>query len=91
MFDVTDVFVLEPFVNDNFGHGWALNFAPIMSAHWNAAPGQEWTVPVGLGVTRTTVFAGRPISWARSITTTPSHPDAADQQLRFVLSLLYLQ
>jgi hypothetical protein len=47
----TDLFVLQPFVNYNFGQGWTVAFAPIITANWDASDGNEWTVPIGLGMT----------------------------------------
>jgi hypothetical protein len=32
-------FLLQPFVNYNFGQGWALSFAPIIVANWDQASG----------------------------------------------------
>jgi len=86
----TDVFILQPFLNYNFGKGWALNAAPVISANWNAASGQEWTVPLGFGITRTTVFSGRPMNIGAQYYYNVVRPDAgAGQQLRFTISLLY--
>jgi hypothetical protein len=41
----TNLFVLQPFVNYNFAEGWAVAFAPLITANWDASPGNEWTVP----------------------------------------------
>ncbi len=41
--------LLQPFVNYNFGKGWYLVSAPILTADWTAAKGDQWTVPLGLG------------------------------------------
>ena len=40
-------FLLEPFVNYNFGHGWYVASAPIITDDETHA-GRKWTVPVGL-------------------------------------------
>jgi hypothetical protein len=42
-------FLIEPFVNYNFSHGWYLNSSPIMTADWHAASDNRWTVPIGGG------------------------------------------
>ena len=39
--------LLEPFFNYNFGHGWFVSSAPLITADWDRA-GRKWTVPVGL-------------------------------------------
>ena len=86
----TDLFILQPFVNYNFGHGWALASAPIISANWNAPDGQQWTVPIGLGITRTTVFNRRPMNVGFQDHYNVERPDgSAGQLLRFVIVLLY--
>jgi len=46
----------QPFVNYNFGEGWYVVSAPVITANWEAEKSSdEWTVPVGGGVGR--VFA----------------------------------
>jgi hypothetical protein len=83
-------FLLQPFVNLNFGKGWALSSVPIITANWDADSGQQWTVPVGLGIGRTTVFSGRPMLLAVHYYANVVHPDAAaSSQLRFMVVFLF--
>jgi len=42
-------FLTQPFVNYNFGGGWYVNSAPIVTAVWPALQNKAWTVPVGGG------------------------------------------
>jgi hypothetical protein len=42
-------FLMQPFVDYNFSHGWYLASSPIITADWKAAPGNKWTVPMGGG------------------------------------------
>src|ERR1700722_4092334 len=42
-------FLMQPFVDYNFSHGWYLASSPIMTADWKATSGNRWTVPVGGG------------------------------------------
>ena len=86
----TNLFVFQPAINYNFGHGWAMSFSPAITANWDASSGNEWTVPLGLGVTRTTVFSGRPINVGMQYFINAVRPDgSAQRQLRFSMSLLY--
>jgi hypothetical protein len=86
----TDLFTTQPFVNYNFGRGWALGLGPVITANWNASEGNEWTVPLGLGITRTTVFNRRPMNVGIQYYYNVERPDgAAAQQLRFIIALLY--
>ena len=83
-------FLVQPFINYNFGVGWALSTAPIITANWDAPDGEQWTVPVGLGLTRTTQFQGRPMSIGVQYYHNVEHPSgAAANQLRVALSLLF--
>ncbi len=42
-------FLMQPFVNYNFSHGWYLASSPMMTADWKATSGNKWTVPIGGG------------------------------------------
>jgi hypothetical protein len=42
-------FLMQPFVDYNFSHGWYLASSPVITADWKAATGNKWTVPVGGG------------------------------------------
>jgi hypothetical protein len=69
---------------------WALSSAPILIANWNAESGQQWTVPFGLGITRTTVFSGRPIQLGIQYYHNVSRPDCSPAtQFRMIVTLLY--
>lgn len=80
----------QPFINYNFGQGWALAFAPLWTANWNAPDGEEWTVPLGIGLSKTTVFNKRPMTLGLQYYHNVDRPDGSyDNQLRFAISLLY--
>jgi len=86
----TNLLTLQPAINFNFGHGWAIAFSPVIVANWDAPAGDQWTVPVGLGVTRTVVFNQRPMNLGISYNYNLEHPaGTAGEQLRFSLTLLY--
>jgi len=77
-------------VNFNFGHGWAMALSPVITANWDAPVGDRWTVPVGLGLTRTVVFNRRPMNLGISYNYNIEHPaGTAGEQLRFTVTLLY--
>jgi len=85
-----NLLTIQPAVNYNFGHGWALSFSPVITANWDAPAGEQWTVPVGLGVTRTVVFNRRPMNLGMTYSYNLEHPaGTAGQQLRFSITLLY--
>ena len=51
-------FLVEPFVNYNFGHGWFLSSAPIITDDQDHA-GRKWTVPVGAVAGRIIKLGGK--------------------------------
>ena len=51
-------FLLEPFVDYNFGNGWFVFSDPIITANWETR-GTKWTVPVGAGVGRIIKVGGK--------------------------------
>ena len=86
----TNQLLVQPFVNYNFGKGWALSSVPIITANWEAESGQQWTVPLGLGLMRTTKFSGRPLVVGVHYYYNVVRPDTApSSQVRFMLVLLY--
>jgi hypothetical protein len=87
-----DLLTIQPFINYNFGEGWALSFSPIISANWDASDGNEWTVPLGGGITRTTVFNGRPMNLGVQYYRNIKRPDGGPgQQFRFTVAFIYPQ
>ena len=59
--DVQDVNSLytQIFVNYNLPKGLYLNTSPIITANWEAASGQVWTVPVGAGIGKIVKLGGK--------------------------------
>ena len=85
-------FLLQYFVNYNFGKGWAVGTAPILTANWKAESGNQWTIPWGLQISKLTHFGSRPVNLLLGYYKNAEHPDgAADYQVRFQLNLLFPQ
>jgi hypothetical protein len=86
----TNLLTLQPAVNVNFGHGWAVSFSPVISANWDAPDDNRWTVPIGLGLTRTVVFNHRPMNLGMAYYANVEHPQGgAGKQLRFTVTLIF--
>ena len=86
----TNLLTFQPAINFNFGHGWAIAFSPVITSNWDAPDGDRWTVPVGLGLTRTVVFNRRPMNLGMSYYYNLEQPTGtAGEQLRFSVTLLY--
>jgi hypothetical protein len=85
-----DQLLIQPFINYNFGRGWAISSGPIITANWEAGDGQEWTVPLGAGISRTTIFNRRAMVLGAQYYYNVVHPDAGPaSQFRIFISLLY--
>ncbi len=46
-------------MNYNFGEGWYVDSAPIITANWYAAGNKAWTLPVGGEVGKIVKIAGK--------------------------------
>jgi hypothetical protein len=85
-------FLLQPFINYNFpdAPGRYLTFAPVITADWKAHSGQQWTVPLGLGIGQIMRFGKQPVNLQASAYTNVERPDnAARWQLRLQLVFLF--
>lgn len=83
-------FFLQPFINYNLKRGWALTTAPAITANWNAASGQEWTVPIGIGVSKVTMIGKQPVSVVLQWYANVERPDnAGSSTVRMQFNMLF--
>jgi len=83
-------FLLQPFVNYNFPGGLYLNSVPIITANWKADGGQQWTVPLGLGVGKIFHLGKLPVNTQLGGYYNVVKPDdAANWQLRLQLQFMF--
>jgi hypothetical protein len=52
------VLTVQPFVNYNFGGGWAVGSVPLITANWLAGS-KKWTLPIGVQVSRLIKIGGK--------------------------------
>ncbi len=83
-------FLLQPFVNYNFPDGLYLNSVPIITANWDAANSQRWTVPLGLGIGKIFHLGKLPVNAQLGAYYNVVHPDdGAAWQLRAQLQFMF--
>jgi hypothetical protein len=83
-------FYTQPFINYNFRLGWSVSFAPAITANWSAPSGQQWTVPLGAGVSKITVVGKQPINLSFQYYHNVERPDnAGADQVRMVVAFLF--
>ena len=72
----------------NVKDGWQIGSSPTFSYNHEAASGQRWTVPVGIGVNKTSILNGRPWRFGLQFWSYVEAPDAfgPDWQVRFTVS-----
>lgn len=81
--------LIEPFANYNFGKGWHLSTAPLITANWEAGDGQRWTVPIGGGMGKLVRFGKLPADILVQAYANVDHPKyAPDWELRFQIQFL---
>jgi hypothetical protein len=85
-----NAFLAQPFINYNFEHGWYISTSPIITANWLAAPGQQWTVPVGGGFGRIFKLGDQPVNASTNAYYNIERPTRAPTwSLRTTLALLF--
>jgi len=83
-------FFVQPFINYNLRRGWAISSAPAITADWNAPSGQEWTVPLGLGVSKITMIGKQPMNVLLQYYHNVTRPDNAGADVvRMQFTLLF--
>jgi hypothetical protein len=83
-------FLAQPFINFNFGKGWALSEAPVITANWNKPGDQKWTVPLGLAVIQTNTWFKLPMSFQLAYYGNIVRPQFAPYgQIRFQWALIW--
>ena len=72
----------------NLKDGWQISSSPTFSYNHEASSGQRWTVPVGIGVNKTSIISGRPWKFALQFWSYVEAPDAfgPDWQIRFTVT-----
>ncbi|MBX3645159.1 MAG: transporter [Rubrivivax sp.] len=82
--------LLQPFVNYNLPGGLYLNSVPLITANWEAASDQRWTVPVGLGVGKIIHLGKLPLNLQLGGYYNVVHPDdGASWQLRLQAQVMF--
>jgi hypothetical protein len=82
---------IQPFLNYNLDDGWFISSSPLITANWEADSGNEWTVPLGLGLGKAMTFGTIPGTAQLHAYYNVEKPDGygEDWQLRFQLQFLF--
>lgn len=81
---------LQPFLNYNLPSGLYLTSSPIITANWEGASGQKWTVPVGGGVGKIHRFGKLPVNLQASAYYNVERPDNGPRwSLRLQAQLMF--
>ena len=72
-----NAFTLQPFINLNLPHAWAISTAPLMTSNWSAPRGQRWTVPLGGGVSKIAHIGDQPMNFLLQYYHNVNHPRIA--------------
>ncbi len=70
----------------NLENGWQIGGTPVITADWEASSSNRWTVPIGLGVYKTSIVAGKlPLKVGVEFQYMPKRPDALGQEFNIRL------
>lgn len=72
----------------NLKDGWQISSQPTFSYDHEASSGQRWTLPIGFGVSKTTIIDGQPWKFGLQLWNYLEAPDAygPDWQIRFTVT-----
>ncbi len=85
-----NTFTLQPFINFNLPHAWALSTAPLVTSNWSAPSGQRWTVPLGGGVSKIAHVADQPMNFELQYYHNVEHPrNAGSNSVRLEAAALW--
>ncbi len=84
-------FVCSPLIAYGLGKGWMINTFPNITANWDFEEGQQWTVPIGTGMSNVVFLGKLPMAIAGQYYYNSIRPDLApDAEFRvtttFILS-----
>jgi len=85
-----NTFTLQPFMNYNLAHAWAISTAPLITSDWSAREGNRWTVPIGAGVSKIAHVGDQPLNFILQYYHNVKHPDlGGSNQLRMEVAALW--
>jgi len=85
-----NIFTWQYFINYNLEDGWYLTSAPVITANWEAASGEKWTVPFGAGFGKIFRIGKQPINGSAQAYYNVEKPTyGADWTLRLQLQFLF--
>jgi hypothetical protein len=71
---------LQPFASVFFGEGWSVGYSGNILANWHADSGDQWTVPVGLAISKVVKLGRLPVRVAVAGQYMPVHPSEFGQE-----------
>jgi len=72
----------------NLPEAWQVGFNPVINYDNKATDGNQWSVPVGLLVAKTTKIANRPVKFQFGVEYSVVSQDTFDQQVLFKLNII---
>jgi hypothetical protein len=71
---------LQPIAAYFLEDGWSIGYSGNILANWKASPGNIWTVPLGVGVSKVVKFGKLPVKLSLAGQYMPIHPDDFGQK-----------
>ena len=74
--DSFSVMTAQYFYAYGLGKGWQIASSPVITYDWNADSGEAWSMPVGIGLAKTTRLGGKPWKFQAQVQYYVEQPDA---------------
>jgi hypothetical protein len=86
----TNQLLLNPFVSYHFGDGWSVGSSPNITSNWESKPREQWTVPVGGGVSKTSHLGSQPVKLALDVYYNAIRPEPSHEQWLLQVTVTFL-
>jgi hypothetical protein len=87
--DRTNQLLLNPLISYHFGDGWAVSSSPNITANWISS-GEQWTVPVGGGLSKTFRLGEQPLKLALEAYYNAIRPNAGNDTWLLQATLTFI-
>lgn len=75
---------IQYIIRHSLPNAWSIGMGPTISVEWDEDEGERWTVPIGLGVTKTVRFGNTPVKFRAEIHYALIYPETLGTRWTFL-------
>ena len=78
---------IQYIIRHSLPNAWSVGMGPTISVEWEEEPGDRWTVPIGLGVTKTMRFGNTPVKFRAEVHYALIYPETLGTRWTFLFRI----